>query len=94
LLRLPGCFPLRPQAGQRRTDPLIPACRATISLASWASLASVRLAALDAPAAIFIPSSATTPSFPMPSRAHRPSTSAKNPAIAAPKQPRNRAMVA
>ncbi len=46
-----------------------------------ASVSSARFAGFDAFAAIFIPSSATTPSFPMPSRAHNASTSAKNGAV-------------
>jgi len=64
-----------------------------MSRASSASFPSVRLAAFDADAAIFIPSSATTPSRPMPSRAHKPSTCANNTGTASPKAPLNRAIV-
>ena len=61
--------------------------------ASSRSRFSVRFAAFDADAAIFVPSSATVPSLPIPSRAHKISTSVNNPATAAPKSFRNRAMV-
>ena len=54
------------------------AVAATVSPASLASASSARFADADALAAIFIPSSATTPSLPMPSRAHSISTWAKN----------------
>src|SRR6202030_3878579 len=50
-------------------------CAATVSPASLASPSCVRLADFDAFAAIFIPSSATVPSSPIPSRAHSTTTS-------------------
>ncbi|HEX3305027.1 MAG TPA: hypothetical protein VHS32_02145 [Streptosporangiaceae bacterium] len=53
----------------------------------------MRFAAFDADAAIFVPSSATVPSRPIPSRAHKISTSVKNAAVAPPKSFRNRANV-
>ena len=69
------------------------ACAATASSASFRSPSSVRFAAFDAFAAIFIPSSATVPSRPIPSRAHKISTSVKNAAVASGKSDRNRANV-
>jgi hypothetical protein len=53
----------------------------------------VRFAAFDADAAILVPSSATVPSRPIPSRAHKMSTPVKNPGTAPPKSFRNRAIV-
>jgi hypothetical protein len=53
------------------------------------SVSSVRFAGFAALAAIFIPSSATTPSLPMPSRAHSISTCVKNSAIPAGNAARN-----
>jgi len=47
----------------------------------------------DALARIFDPSSATVPSFPIPSRAHKISTSANSTVTASAKSPRNRAIV-
>ena len=69
------------------------ACAATACSASSRSRFSVRFAAFDADAAILVPSSATTPSRPIPSRAHSTSTCAKNPGTASPKSFRNRAIV-
>ncbi len=67
-----------PRGGPRRTAHPRPRpprrARPARCAASCPSVSSVRFAAFDAVAAIFIPSSATTPSLPMPSRAHSIST--------------------
>ena len=63
------------------------------SRASLASVSSVRFADFDADAAIFIPSSATTPTLPMPSRAQSTSTRVKKSPTASAKSARNRATV-
>ena len=85
--------PRRPAPNSSSSAASAAACAATASSASFTSVSSVRLAAFDADAAIFIPSSATVPSLPMPSRAHSFSTSAKKSPAAPGKSARNRAKV-
>ncbi len=85
--------PRRPAPNSSSSAASAAACAATVSAASLARPSSVRFAAFDAEAAIFIPSSATVPSLPMPSRAHSTSTCPKKSPAASGKSPRNRANV-
>ena len=61
--------------------------------ASFRSASSVRFASIDADAFTFVPSSATMPSWPMPSRAHKARTCVNSSPAAAPSPARNRATV-
>ena len=70
--------PRRPSPNRASSSASAAACRAAISAASFRSPSSVRFASFDAFAAILVPSRATVPDRPMPSRAHRTSTCANS----------------
>jgi hypothetical protein len=68
----------RPSPNRASSSASVAACRAASSPASLRSPSSVRFASFDALAAIFVPSTATVPTCPMPSRPHSTSTCANN----------------
>jgi hypothetical protein len=84
----------RPSPNRASSSASVSACRAARSPASFRRPASVRFASFDAFAPIFVPSSATTPAFPIPSRAHSTRTSANRAAAVPANCCRNRATVA
>ena len=85
--------PRRPSPNRASSAASASPCRAASSAASLRSPSSDRFASLDALAAIFVPSSATTPTRPIPSLAHKTRTCAKNGAAVSANRCRNRAIV-
>ena len=85
--------PRRPSPNRSSSAASAAACSPARCAASARSRSSVRFAAFDAFAVIFVPSSATVPTWPMPSRAHSISTCVNSSCARSGNAARNRAIV-